>query len=209
MSLDVNPPQNVFSAAKNFGRFSGEVFTHLGVLLEKPANWMGRQMTSIAGMNTWSKEVLEGIRNQKDLANKVFLATVFAVHLYCSPLFFLVGACLGLLASATNLSPLKFPSLEEGNLLGDETSRVVSVLAFCNIYLGRTLLDDIFFGGFTGLIAGNTFYHACKDSSSYKKFEEFFLRTVLGWAVNPAPAQQPNPVEPVQEQNPLEPGQEV
>lgn len=195
MALDVNPPQNVLSPAKNFGRFSGEVFTHLGILLEKPANWMGRQVTSIARMNTWSKEIVEGIGNQKDLAKKVFLSAVFAVHLYCSPIFFLVGTCLGVIASATNLSPLKFPSLEEGHLLGDETGRVVAVLAFCNIYLGRTLLDDIFFGGFTGLIAGNSFYHACKDSSSYRKFEEFFLRTVLRRPVIPAVVQELNPLQ--------------
>jgi len=103
-------------------------------------------------------------------------------------LAFVAGAGLGFFSSMGRVpSWLSFKTLEDGELLsmkaedGYQIQKVMLFLAFLNWYLGDTLLDNMFFGVFGGLISGNCGYHAAKEQIDQKM--EGFLATGLGGKV--------------------------
>jgi hypothetical protein len=103
-------------------------------------------------------------------------------------LAFVAGAGLGFFSSMGKVpSWLSFNTLEEGELLsmkaeeGFRIQKVMAFLAFLNWYLGDTLLDNMFFGAFSGLISGNCLYHSAKEKIDQKMAD--FLGTALGGKV--------------------------
>jgi hypothetical protein len=98
-------------------------------------------------------------------------------NFYTSPVFFLTGAILGILASTTpafvSIDTLQGRELfhwktGENDSAGHEAQRVQFAIAAINCIVGRTLADDAAFGLVSGILAGNSFFHHFKENPMIK-----------------------------------------
>jgi len=138
--------------------------------MSKMEGWTIGKVDEMAASNPSLKKMVDKVKaNQDSLAKWFFYLSCF-YNFYTSPLLFVGGTTLGVLASASPF-PLKMDSMQNGQILGRTKEdgwalqKVMTITATLNMYLGRTYLDDMFFGIFAGLLAGNSLYHGAKEST--------------------------------------------
>lgn len=185
-------------AAVQFGRFTGEFFSKVGgaySYVEDSAKAKVKDLSDKhpnleAALDWFTPDVQEKIA-------KAFFVIGVVYNFMQNKLTFLGGTALGTLASAGKVPGwLQYESLEglqpkvddkDRNVYapllsmeaenGFQIQKMMTFLAFMNWYLGDTLLDNMFFGGFSGMIAGNCIYHAGKESID-PKFDSFANTTI-------------------------------
>lgn len=175
------------TSAESLGNFFGELFGHIGTLGAIPVTYIyttvNEKLEKLSENNKNVKVVLDFVKTNHVEIAKGFFAVACFINFWYSPLIFTIGLCLGFIASYGHTF-IKFKSLQEGELLGHTRERnyssqiALSILAFLNLYLGNTLLDNAFFGVSCGLIAGNNLFHMFKNSENYKNVEAWVLHNL-------------------------------
>lgn len=161
---------NTWAPSQKFAHFVGEVTGVAGKIIGALESYTLGQIEETITGNESLKTLVQKVKNNSDLISQAFFIIGCFYNFYTSPLLFLTGVGLGTLASAASF-PNEIKSLQQGELLGRTAkdgyaaSKVMFGLATLNFYLGRTLLDDMAISIFSGLIAGNSFYHRFKESA--------------------------------------------
>ena len=167
--------QRTFSSlapSERFAQFVGEVTGIAGNIVGTMEAYVVGKIDE-ATIDSSLAKVVEKVKENADNIAKALFAVGCFYNFYTSPALFLVGVGLGSLASAAPF-PVQINSLREGELLrltsddGYAAPKVMFSLAALNYYLGKTLLDDMVIGIFSGLIAGNSFFHMAKTSPAGK-----------------------------------------
>ena len=161
------------SPSQRFAAFLGEVTCVTGKMLGSLENYVVGKIEETATGNEALKILVDKVKENGNTISDAFFTLGCLYNFYTSPTLFLCGTGLGALASAAPF-PVEFKSLQQGELFGRTSkdhyaaSKCMFGLAFLNFYLGRTMIDDMFFSIFSGLLAGNSFYHMFKESVAGK-----------------------------------------
>jgi len=156
---------------ERFAQFVGEVTGVVGSVIGSFESYAIGKFEETATDNPALQSLVDKVKQSGDKISQAFFIVGCVYNFYTSPLLFLTGVGLGALASAAPF-PVELKSLQNGELLGRTSednyaaSKVMFTLAGINYYLGRTLLDDMSISIFSGLLAGNSFYHIFKESAA-------------------------------------------
>lgn len=139
--------------------------------------------------------------NSGHIANTL-LTTAALYNFYCSRTTYALSVGLGALASASPF-PALIPSLQKGELLGIAAEdnyaapKAMIALALANYLLGRSLLEDMAIGFFSGVFTGNILFHMASDSPPGKaiKFVGDQAAHYLGMGLAQLPFNVYNPPE--------------
>jgi len=183
-------PDISYSAARNFGEFTGEFFHKFSVVLGKLEGRLVQKAESVK--QPVFKAAYEKLKvYQETIANAILWIGILN-KFYYSALLIPVGVVSGAAASTQSFL-VEFETLSDRKLFGDTAQegyaiqKVMGFLAGTNWYLGDTLFDNMFFGIFSGLIVGNTLYHNASNSRAGKfvKSSGDTLSKVVSTLVNP------------------------
>ncbi|WP_420421359.1 hypothetical protein [Simkania sp.] len=169
MSIDTDSTR--LPPSQRFAQFVGEVTGYVGRIIGSLETYTVGKIEEAATDNPTLQSVVNKVKENSDKISQAFFIVGCIYNFYTSPFLFLTGVGLGALASAAPF-PVHLESLQQGELLGRTSedgyaaSRVMFSLASINYYLGRTLLDDMSISIFSGLLAGNSFYHMFKESKA-------------------------------------------
>lgn len=169
MSIDADARRP--APSERFAQFVGEVTGVVGRVIGSFESYAIGKFEETSTDNPALKALVDKVKESSDKISQAFFIVGLVYNFYTSPLLFLTGVGLGSLASAAPF-PVELNSLQNGELLGRTSednyaaSKVMFTLAGINYYLGRTLLDDMSISIFSGLLAGNSFYHIFKESAA-------------------------------------------
>jgi len=167
MSSEVN--FGAFPPSQRFAQFVGEVVGTVGNIIGTLETYSIGKIDEAATGNESLKQLVNKVRENADQIGQAFFIVGCVYNFYTSPMLFLAGVGLGALASSAPF-PVEIKSLQHRELLGRTVDdnfagpKVMFSLAAINFYLGRTLLDDMSISIFSGLLAGNSFFHMFKES---------------------------------------------
>lgn len=171
------------SSAKNFGDFIGEFFQILTVQAGRIEGWFVKKANEIE--NPKFKAAYNKVVEHQEMLFDIIFKLGIAYNCWQSPALFLTGVGIG--AAASTRSRIVFKSLQKklfGNTAeeGYAIQRFMGGSAALNAYFGDTLIDNMFFGLFSGLAVGNTLYHSASNSvlgKSVQAIGDGFSTTVL------------------------------
>lgn len=189
-------------AATQFGQFTAEFFSKAGNAYSYVEDSAKAKVKDLSDKHPNLESALEWFTPEiQEKIAKVFFALGVVYNFLQNKLTFLGGTSLGILASAGKVPEwLRYESLEglqpKENVKdkddfkpllsmkaedGFQIQKMMTFLAFMNWYIGDTLLDNMFFGGFSGMVAGNCIYHEGKDSIDGKL--DWFSNTAIGKSI--------------------------
>lgn len=159
------------SPTEKLGLFTNELYSGMGSVLYK----VEETIHSIAKNNSTMKGLLKKIETNQTAFFQGIFATTCLYNLYQNPITFATGALVGIYASIAKESD--FPSLQNNpifSLTANDNFAAPKILACVTLVkacLGSSVLDTTFFRMFTGVIAGNSFYHSrnAYENDSYAK----------------------------------------